>query len=106
MTQVEMLIKQVLALAWIRCVIEEGVDFKNKRTNKLERDEKVIYQALETSSGEFDVPAARGSKYGLEKNIHEVLGGFVLQGAPEILKLMLSNAFRTQITTKLGEITR
>lgn len=101
----EILAEHVVALAWIRCVQEEGVNFKNKRTGQVERDEKVIFDAFQKNLGHFDLPAAKGSKQGLEKNILEILGGYLLQTSDNsVLQVLFSQTFRSLIQNKIDGI--
>ena len=100
-----MLVNQIVAIAWLRCVIEEGVDFVNKQTGAVERNEQVVYASLEAHEGIFDVPAAKGSKLGLEKNILEVLGSYTLNiEDDELLSVLTSSSLRAQIKDKIEEI--
>lgn len=89
MSRHQELASQVLALAWIRCLQEEGYTFHNKETGEPEKDERVIYQAFETQSGLFDMPSAKASRYGLEKNILEVYGSYCLYNDEDGLLAML-----------------
>lgn len=100
-----LLAKQIIALSWIRCLQEEGVDFVNKQTGLPEKDERVIYDAFESNSGLFDVPKANASKWGMEKNLLEVYGSHLLYNEdPYLLSLLLSTELRREITTKIQSL--
>jgi hypothetical protein len=75
---IEMLVTQCISLAWFRCLMEEGFDFVNKQTGEIETNEVTIYRKLHAGSGEFDMPAAKCSPKGLEKNLLEVIGNLVV----------------------------
>lgn len=97
-----MLADQLISLAWIRCVQEEGVDFVNKQTGAVEKDEKVIYEAFENDSGIFDMPAAKGSRWGLEKNILEVYGSYLIFGENEKLdEILISVEMKSILKAKI-----
>jgi len=105
MAPVDLVVQQIVALAWIRCVQEEGVDFVNKYTGAIETDEILIYDSLQKQEGLFDVPAAKGSKWGLEKNMLEVIGGYLLYSEdPQILTVMTSQTFKQHVKNKIEEI--
>lgn len=104
-SDIELLVKQVVALAWIRCVIEEGVDFIDKSTGKRIGDEIEIYRSFEAQEGRFDLPAAKGSRAGLEKNLLEIIGGYsVFSDEPETRALLNHPEFRKQIKHKIETI--
>jgi len=104
-TLTEMLSSQLIALAWIRCLQEEGVDFVNKETGEVEKDERVIYEAFENETGAFDMPMAKGSRWGLEKNIIEVYGSYILYNENEQLdQVFISSEMRDIIRSKIETI--
>jgi len=98
----EMLVDQLVALSWIRCLQEEGYDFVNKKTNVVEKDEKVIYQAFENQTDDFDLPKAKGSHWGLEKNLLELYGSYCLYSEDDrILSVLMSASMRNLIQAKI-----
>ena len=101
----KMLVDQIVSLAWIRCCMEEGVDFINLHTGGTERDERTIYAAFENRTGEFDVPKARVSPSGFEKNILEVVGSYTLyQDNGQVREIMQAPEFRTLMDRKIQEL--
>lgn len=99
------LAQQIIALAWIRCLQEEGVDFVNKQTGDVEKDERVIYEAFETQSGLFDMPSAKASPWGLEKNLLEVYGSYCLYNDDEdLLALLLSGDLRREVKENIQSL--
>ncbi len=105
MTLVSMMVDQIVSLAWIRCCMEEGVDFVNKGTGETERDERKVYEAFENKTGEFDLPKARVSPNGFEKNILEVLGSYLLYNDNgHIQEMMRAADFRTLMLRKIEEL--
>jgi hypothetical protein len=100
-----MLASQICALAWIRCLQEEGYNFINKETGHPEKDERVIYEAFETQSGLFDMPAAKASRYGLEKNLLEVYGSYCLYNDDEeLLSLLFSRQVKRHIKDNINTL--
>jgi hypothetical protein len=101
----EMLADQIISLAWIRCLQEEGCDFVNKQTGNIEKDELIIYKALEDKSNLFDVPSAKASHWGFEKNILEVYGSYCLFNTDEkILSYLYSNDLKASLQSKIKKI--
>ena len=85
MDYIGMLVKQINSMAWIRCCMEEGVDFLNKQTGEIEKNEFIIYDNLENHTGLFDVPNAHVSPTGMEKNLLEVIGYYIAYSDDEYL---------------------
>jgi hypothetical protein len=105
MEDTKLLTNQIVSLAWIRCLQEEGVDFVNKETGIPEKDERVIYEAFESQSGLFDVPKANASRYGIEKNILEVYGSHCLYNDdPYLLNLLLNEDLKRSLLDKIDSL--
>jgi len=105
MTPLQMLIEQIVSLAWIRCLVEEGVTFIHKQTSEVVKDEKRIYQALQAKTGEFDVPAANASPAGMEKNILEVIGHYLIYTENyHIQQILQTPDFSTLIKNKIDKV--
>lgn len=101
----DLLVKQIIGLSWIRCCMEEGVSFINKETGENETSEKVVFDAFEAQSGLFDMPKANVSPAGMEKNIKEVIGSYILYGtSSQINQLLLSLEVTQQIRDKIDVI--
>ena len=99
------LLEQITALSWLRCSIEEGVEFVNKRTGEVETSEVVIYKNLQRQNGVFDVPAAKCSPKGLEKNVWEVVGNLVVfHKNPEVIQLLSTPEFASAIRALIEKI--
>ena len=99
----EMLVEQITALAWIRCVQEEGVDFVNKSNGLVESDEMAILSSFQQNLGYFDMPKANASPLGFEKNLLEVLGGYLLYGEDSKTNMILNtNSFKEKLMSKLS----
>jgi hypothetical protein len=88
----DFLVTQVISLSWFRCLMEEGYDFVNKLTGKIETDEIVIYKSFQANTGHFDMPAALASPKGLEKNLLEVIGNLVINNTNPTVKNILNSA--------------
>lgn len=101
----KMLVTQVIALGWFRCLMEEGVDFINKHTGEIERNEITIYRNFEQKTGAFDMPAAYCSPKGLEKNLLEVVGNLVVYNTnPTVRDVLLSSTFSDAIKAHIEKI--
>lgn len=96
----EMLVTQVIALAWFRCLMEEGFDFKNKLTGEVETNEITIYRNLQAKTGAFDMPAALASPRGLEKNLLEVIGNLVIYNTNPAVKDAINSVEFTDAVQK------
>jgi len=107
MDAAEMLAKQIIGLSWIRCCMEEGVDFRNKQTGEVESNERVIFDNFEHQTGVFDLPSCKVSPYGMEKNLLEVIGSYTIYNkSPGIRDILFSEAFSEKIDSKIQEIRR
>jgi hypothetical protein len=101
----ELLIEQITTLAWIRCAIEEGTTFTNNHTGEQSFDEIEIYTELKKQSGTFDLPAAKCTPNGVEKNTLEVLGNLVINNTnPEIAQLITTPEFKQSMRTLVEKI--
>jgi len=101
----KMLVDQILKIAWIRCCMEEGVDFINKQTGKPEKDEMVILNNFESQTGNFDIPKANASFKGMKKNILEVLGLYLLYNDDdELISTLVSPTFKFAILKAIEDI--
>jgi hypothetical protein len=101
----EMLVTQVIALSWFRCLMEEGVDFINKLTGETETNEITIYRNFQQNSGAFDLPAAKCSPRGLEKNLLEVIGNLVVQNTnPVVSEILNSDEFKDVMKKHIQKI--
>lgn len=101
----KLLTDQVIALSWFRCLMEEGYDFVNKVTGDIETNEITIYKHFQQNSGTFDLPAAKCSPKGLEKNILEVVGNLLIYNTnPAIAQMLQSDEFTTAIKMKIEKI--
>lgn len=99
------LITHVVSLAWLRCCMEEGVDFLNKHTGTIETNEVVIYNHLQQQSGAFDLPNAKCTPKGLEKNLLEVIGNLVVHNENQQIKdMLISESFAAQIKDYIKRI--
>jgi len=87
----EILVNQVIALGFFRCLMEEGYDFRNKLTGEIEKNELVVYRNLHQHSGAFDMPAAKCSPRGLEKNLLEVIGNLTIYNSNPAVKNALNS---------------
>jgi hypothetical protein len=105
MNTLEHLIEQIIALSWLRCLIEEGVEFVNKRSNEVETNEIIIYKNLQRQNGVFDLPSAKCSPKGLEKNIWEVVGNLlVYHQNPEVTQTLVTPEFASAIKALIEKI--
>jgi hypothetical protein len=94
MGTLELFAKQIITLSWLRCAVEEGTTFINKQTGEAEENELIIYSNINSGSGLFDLPDVACTPRGLEKNLYEVLGSFVVQNKnPDVLALIISPEF-------------
>jgi len=101
----EMLINQVVSLGWFRCLMEEGYDFVNNVTGKIETNEITIYRNFQQNTGSFDLPAAKCSPKGLEKNLLEVIGNLVLYNThPQVAEVLQSDVFKNAIKARIERI--
>jgi len=101
----KMLIDQVIALAWFRCLMEEGYDFINKVTGEVETNEINIYRNFQQNTGVFDLPAAKCSPRGLEKNLLEVIGNLVIYNTnPTVTDFLVSVEFTDAIKKHIDRI--
>lgn len=101
----KLLTDQVIALGWFRCLMEEGYDFINKVTGDIETNEITIYKHFRENTGTFDLPAAKCSPRGLEKNLLEVIGNLVVYNTnPAIADALQSTEFIQAIQTKIEKI--
>jgi hypothetical protein len=98
------LCEYVLGVSWIRCLMEEGVDFVDQRTNEPEFDENTIYGNYLKNTKAFVLPKANASPKGYDKNIREVLGSFLLEGDAERLAVLTSAEFRSLMLAKIDII--
>lgn len=104
-TKTEMLVTQTIALGWFRCLMEEGYDFVNKLTGEIETNEVMLYRHFQQNSGAFDLPSAKCSPTGLEKNLLEVIGNLVVNNDnPDIAVLVQSSDFKKAIKTRIEKI--
>ena len=102
---IDMLITQVISLGWFRCLMEEGYDFKNRFTGEIETNEVVIFKNLQRNTGAFDMPAAKCSPRGLEKNLLEVIGNLVVYNSNEEIKAaLMSTQFTDAIKDRIDRI--
>jgi hypothetical protein len=85
------LVTQVIALSWFRCLMEEGYDFINKVTGDVETNEINIFRNFEQNTGAFDLPTAKCSPRGLEKNLLEVIGNLVVYNSNQVVKETVSS---------------
>lgn len=101
----KMLVTQVIALGWFRCLMEEGYDFVNKLTGETETNEVTVYKNFQQNSGAFDMPAAKCSPKGLEKNLLEVIGNLVLyNNNPQVIAALNSTEFTSAIKAHIEKI--
>ena len=101
----KLLIDQVIALGWFRCLMEEGYDFINKVTGDIETNEITIYKHFRENTGTFDLPSAKCSPRGLEKNLLEVIGNLVVYNTnPAITDALQSTEFINAIQMKIEKI--
>lgn len=101
----EMLVSQVVALGWFRCLMEEGYDFINKVTGDVETNEVTIFKNFQQNTGAFDLPAAKCSPKGLEKNLLEVIGNLVIYNTnPELKQVLVSQEFSLAIKQHIDRI--
>jgi len=99
------LVTHIVSLAWIRCAMEEGVDFVNKTTGITETNEVVVYTNLQQRTGAFDLPKANCSPKGLEKNLLEVIGNLVVHNESQQVKdTVVSPEFSAQIKEYIRRI--
>lgn len=105
MGTLELFARQIITLSWLRCAIEEGTTFINKQTGEFEENELRIYSQIQAGTGVFDLPDVVCTPKGLEKNLYEVLGSFVVQNKnPEILNLIISPEFINLMENHLKDI--
>jgi hypothetical protein len=100
-----MLVRQVIALGWFRCLMEEGYDFINKHTGEVETSEVAVYRNLQQNTGAFDMPSAKCSPRGLEKNLLEVAGSLLVHNEnPQVSEALNSQAFKDGVRKHLERI--
>lgn len=103
MNPADILLDQILTLAWIRCAMEEGVNFISKKTKQREQSERAILLDWQNSTGEFDVPKANCSPSGVAKNVLEVVGGYIAyEWDEDITAVITSLPFRHKLKQKLA----
>ena len=101
----KMLVTQVVALGWFRCLMEEGVDFINKHTGEIERSEITIFRNFQQNTGAFDLPAANCSPKGLEKNLLEVVGNLLVYNTNPVVKdVLVSSGFTDAVKAHIEKI--
>lgn len=83
-------IDQLVALAWIKCALSEGIQFINKQTNQPETKEMVIFQHWEHQTGIFDVPDLDVSPKKMEHYLFEIIGRFFINTNNQEVQLMLA----------------
>lgn len=94
---------RIVALAWIRCLMEEGVDFVSATTGVAEKSELAVLDDWSNQRGEFSVPKANAKPAWLEKNIYEVVGNFLLkEPTADILNILMSRDFRSHLIAKIN----
>jgi len=96
----ELLVTQVISLSWFRCLMEEGFDFVNKLTGEIETNEITIYRNFQANTGAFDLPTAKCSPKGLEKNLLEVIGNLVIYNTNPAVKDVLNSVEFTDAVQK------
>ena len=105
MGTLELFAKQIITLSWLRCAVEEGTTFINKHTGETEENELVIYSNISSGSGVFDLPDVACTPRGLEKNLYEVLGSFIVQNKnPDVLALIISPEFVSRMEDHIKDI--
>lgn len=101
----DMLVTQVIALSWFRCLMEEGFDFINKITGEVETNEIVVYRSFQANTGAFDLPTAKCSPRGLEKNLLEVIGNLVVYNTnPAVKEVLNSEEFTDAVQMHMNKI--
>ena len=104
-TMTSAMVTHTISVAWIRCLIEEGVDFVNKLTGETEEDEMVIFRNLQGKTGAFDVPSAKCSPRGMEKNLLEVYGNLCLRNEnPQAEEIIRSKEFKSALFSHIERI--
>ena len=105
MAALKQMIRQITALSWLRCSMEEGVQYVNKHTQQVETDEILIYRNLEHRTGAFDLPSAKCSAKGLEKNVLEVVGNLhVWNKSTQIAQVLASPEFAVAMRKLIEDI--
>jgi len=101
----ELIVQQVIVLSWFRCLMEEGYDFLHKKTGAVEKDELVVYRNFQKNTGAFDLPSAKCSPKGLEKNLLEVIGNLVINNKnPVVTEILISDAFKSDIHAHIRKV--
>lgn len=104
-TMTSAMVTHTISVAWIRCLIEEGVDFVNKLTGETEEDEMVIFRNLQGKTGAFDVPTAKSTPRGMEKNLLEVYGNLCLRNEnPQAEEIIRSQEFKAAMSAHIERI--
>lgn len=102
---VQMLVSQVVSIAWLRSCLEVGINFTNKETGQNEDNELTIYDSFLRQLDLFDVPDVRMNPKIIEKNIYEVLGSYLLKNRnPDLRKVLTSVQFMEAMEEKLLSI--
>ena len=104
-TMTTAMVTHTISVAWIRCLIEEGVDFVNKQTGETEENEMVIFKHLQGKTGAFDMPSAKCTPRGLEKNLIEVYGNLCLKNENlKVEDIIRSSEFKSAIFSHIERI--
>lgn len=88
---VEMLVSQIVSIAWLRSCLEVGVTFTNKETGESEENELRIFDSFVRQLDLFDVPDVRMNPKIVEKNIYEVIGSYLLKNKNYDLRKTLTS---------------
>ena len=103
----EMLVTQIVSIAWLRACLEVGIQFRNKDTGRLEDNEIRIYESFVRQLDLFDMPKVKMSPKLLEKNIYEVLGSYLIYNRnAETRKVLVSAPFMEAMLTKIKEVVK
>jgi len=98
----EMLVSQVVSIAWLRSCLEVGITFRNKETGENEDNELQIYDSFMRQLDLFDVPNVKMNPKIIEKNIYEVIGNYlVFSKQPELRKTLVSVQFMQAMQEKI-----
>jgi hypothetical protein len=102
---VEMLVSQIVSIAWLRSCLEVGVTFTNKETGQSEDNELFIYDSFLRQLDLFDVPDVRMNPKIIEKNIYEVVGSYLLKNKNhDLRKTLVSVHFMEAMQQKLQTV--
>ena len=103
--EVEMLVTQVVSIAWLRSCLEVGIRFRNKDTGVDEENELRIYESFVRQLDLFDMPDVKVNPKILEKNIYEVLGNYLLRTRNiDVRKNLVSAAFSEAMLNKIKDL--